>query len=172
MERQRNAWLEPPDGGAPLPGLTPEICDAVIAARPRSPLDFDARVRALIAFLAMPEAASLTAANKRIANLLRKSAGGDAGAAHIDTALLQLDPERELHARLEAIAAPVRVHVARGEHAAALRLLASLRPAVDAFFDGVMVMDEDAALRANRLALLTTLRALFTGIADLSRLPG
>ena len=77
MERQRNAWLEPPDGGPPIPGITPEACDAVIAVRPRSPLDFDARLRALLDFLRLPEAASLTAANKRIANLLKKSAGGD-----------------------------------------------------------------------------------------------
>ena len=75
MERQRNAWLEPPDGGPPIPGITPEACDAVIATRPRSPLDFDARLRALLDFLRLPEAASLTAANKRIANLLKKIRG-------------------------------------------------------------------------------------------------
>jgi len=171
MERLRASYLEAAPETA-LPGMTTELFDAVLATRPRSPLDFDARARAVLEFLALPEAASLTAANKRIANLLRKSAAGDAGAAHIERALLRLPPERELHERLEAVAAPVRAHVARGDHAAGLRELAGLRPAVDAFFDGVMVMDEDAALRANRLALLTTLRGLFTGIADLSRLPG
>ena len=81
LERQRNAWLEPPDGGPPIEGITLEACDAVIALRPRSPLDFDARLRALLGFLRLPEAASLTAANKRIANLLKKSAGGGIGDA-------------------------------------------------------------------------------------------
>ncbi len=172
MERQRNAWLEPPDGGAPIPGITSEICDAVIAAHPRSPLDFDARVRALIGFLALPEAASLTAANKRIANLLKKSAGDSAKSSHIDSALLRTDAERELFAALQGVMHAVPGEIASGEYTAAFTQLARLRPAVDRFFDDVMVMDPDLALRANRLALLGTLRELFAGIADLSRLPG
>jgi glycyl-tRNA synthetase beta chain len=172
MERQRNAWLEPPDGGPPIPGITAEICDAVIAARPRSPLDFDARVRALIGFLALPEGPSLTAANKRIGNLLRKSAGASEGTAHIDVGLLKQDAERTLFAALQNALHTVPGHVTRGDFAAAFTELAKLRPAVDAFFDGVMVMEQDTALRNNRLALLGQLRALFSGIADLSRLPG
>ncbi len=172
MERLRHAWLEPPDGGAPIPGISPEAVDAVLAVRPRSPLDFDARLRALLGFLALPEAASLTAANKRIANLLRKSAGGDAGAAHINAVLLGEGAERALFDALQGVVHTVPGKVAAGDYAGALALLAQLRPAVDAFFDGVMVMDPDLALRANRLALLTTLQGLFAGIADLSRLPG
>jgi len=172
MERQRNAWLEPPDGGPPMPGITPEICDAVIAARPRSPLDFDARVRALIGFLALPGADSLTAANKRIANLLKKSAGGDSGAERIDVSLLQLDPERALYAALQSTLHAVPRSIEAGDYGEAFTELARLRGVVDAFFDGVMVMDPDLALRNNRLALLASLRALFAGIADLSRLPG
>jgi glycyl-tRNA synthetase beta chain len=172
MERQRNAWLEPPDGGPTIPGLTPEACDAVIAVRPRSPLDFDARLRALLGFLQLPEAASLTAANKRIANLLKKSAGDDTGAGSIDAARLTAGAERDLYDAVVAAEHSVPGHVAVGAYAEALSELARLRGAVDAFFDGVMVMDPDLALRANRLALLVTLRGLFTGIADLSRLPG
>jgi glycyl-tRNA synthetase beta chain len=172
MERQRNAWLEPPDGGPPISGITPEACDAVIAARPRSPLDFDARLRALLGFLAMPEAASLTAANKRIANLLKKSAGNEATSQHIDAALLKLDAEHTLFTALQSASHSVPGHIAAGDYAAALTELAQLRPAVDAFFDGVMVMDPDATLRTNRLAMLASLRELFAGIADLSRLPG
>jgi glycyl-tRNA synthetase beta chain len=172
MERLRNAWLEPPDGGPPIPGITPEICDAVLAARPHSPRDFDARVRALIGFLALPEAASLTAANKRIANLLKKSAGGEAGGGHVDVSRLALDPERTLYAAMQQAAHTVPGHVASGRVEAALGELARLRGPVDAFFDGVMVMDPDPALRANRLAMLGQLRELFAGIADLSRLPG
>ncbi len=172
MERQRNAWLEPPDGGPTIPGLTPEACDAVIAVRPRSPLDFDARLRALLGFLQLPEAASLTAANKRIANLLKKSAGDDTGAVSIDASRLTAGAERDLYDAVIAAEHSVPGHVAVGAYAEALSELARLRSAVDAFFDGVMVMDPDLALRANRLALLVTLRGLFTGIADLSRLPG
>jgi glycyl-tRNA synthetase beta chain len=172
LERLRNAWLEPPDGGAPIPGITPEACDAVIATRPRSPLDFDARLRALLDFLALPEAASLTAANKRIANLLAKSAGGDAASTQIDEQRLTPGAERALFDAVLGAEHTVPGRIATGEYAAALAQLAQLRPAVDAFFDGVMVMDPDAALRANRVALLTRLRALFAGIADLSRLPG
>jgi glycyl-tRNA synthetase beta chain len=172
MERQRNAWLEPPDGGPPIPGITPEVCDAVLATRPRSPLDFDARLRALIAFLALPEAASLTAANKRIANLLKKSAGGEAGNATINPALLRFDAERMLFTAVQNASHSVPGRVANGDYSTAFAELARLRPAVDVFFDEVMVMDPDPALRANRLALLGTLRDLFAGIADLSRLPG
>jgi glycyl-tRNA synthetase beta chain len=172
MERQRNAWLEPPDGGPPIPGITPEVCDAVLATRPRSPLDFDARVRALIGFLSLPEAASLTAANKRIANLLKKSAGGAAGNTVIDSRRLKFDAERMLFTALQAVTQSVPGHIAAGNYAAAFAELARLRPAVDTFFDEVMVMDPDAQLRANRLAMIGTLHQLFTGIADLSRLPG
>jgi glycyl-tRNA synthetase beta chain len=170
MERQRASYLEA-EATTALPGVTTELFDAVLVTRPRSPLDFDARVRAVLEFLALPDAASLTAANKRIANLLKKSAGGATGAAAVDAALLRLPAERDLndallnHGNVQAL-------VARGEYTQALRQLAALRPAVDAFFDNVMVMDEDAALRANRLALLNTLRERFVGIADLSRLPG
>jgi glycyl-tRNA synthetase beta chain len=172
MERQRNAWLEPPDGGPPIPGISPEACDAVIATRPRSPLDFDARVRALLGFLALPEAASLTAANKRIANLLSKSAGGGGGGTHVDEQLLRNDAERSLFQAVLSAEHSVPGRIATGEYTMALEELAQLRPAVDAFFEQVMVMDPDPGLRANRLALLTRLRALFSGIADLSRLPG
>jgi glycyl-tRNA synthetase beta chain len=172
MERQRNAWLEPPDGGPPMPGITPEICDAIIAARPRSPLDFDARVRALIGFLALPEAASLTAANKRIANLLKKSAGNELASSKIDAGLLRADAEKALFSALQGVRHSVPGQIAAGEYSAALTELAALRAPVDAFFDDVMVMDPDAALRANRLALLASLRELFLGLADLSRLPG
>ncbi len=172
LERQRGAYLEPPDGGPSMPGMSTEAFDAVLATRPRSPLDFDARLRAVLDFLTLPEAASLTAANKRIANLLKKSAGAELGGAAINAAILGEGAERGLYTALIAAEHSVPGKVAVGDYATALAQLAQLRPAVDAFFDGVMVMDPDAALRANRLALLTTLRGLFTGIADLSRLPG
>ncbi|MET0293017.1 MAG: glycine--tRNA ligase subunit beta [Steroidobacteraceae bacterium] len=171
MERLRASYLEA-DASTALPGVTTELFDAVLATRPRSPLDFDARLRAMLDFLALPDAASLTAANKRIANLLKKSASGASSASTVDAALLRVDAERALNEALTEVGGPVRASVARGDYDAALRALSTLRPRVDAFFDGVMVMDEDLALRANRIALLTALRDLFSGIADLSRLPG
>lgn len=172
MERLRGMYLEPGDGAAVITGITTERFDAVLATRPRSPLDFDARLGALIGFLALPDAHSLTAANKRIANLLKKSAAGATTDTRIDSAKLQLDAERVLYAALQAVAHSVPGHIAGGDYTAAFTELARLRPAVDAFFDQVMVMDPDPALRANRLALLNALQQLFGGIADLSRLPG
>jgi glycyl-tRNA synthetase beta chain len=120
----------------------------------------------------LPEAASLTAANKRIANLLKKSAGGGVVDLAIDPARLKFDAERGLFTALQGVMHSVPGQIAAGEYTAAFTALARLRPSVDTFFDEVMVMDPDPALRANRLALLGTLQQLFTGIADLSRLPG
>ena len=142
----------------------------MLATSPRSPLDIDARLHALAAFLARPEAASLAAANKRIANILKKSDG--AGANSIDPALFREPAEKALGAALAAHREPVRQAIARRDYAGALGELATLKPEVDQFFDAVMVNDPDASLRNNRLALLAELRGLFSGIADLSRLPG
>ena len=172
MERLRASYLEPGESSTALPGVTTESFDAVLATRPRSPLDFDARLRALLTFLALPDAASLIAANKRIANLLRKSASDESASNQIDPMLIKGDAERSLYQSVLAAGHSVPGHIAAGDYAQALTELAWLRAAVDAFFDQVMVMDPDPALRANRLALLTRLRELFTGIADLSRLPG
>jgi glycyl-tRNA synthetase beta chain len=144
--------------------------DAVLAARPASPLDFDARIKALSTFLELPEAASLTAANKRIANILRKAPG--APPAQVDVAQLRASEEVRLFDAMRSLRDAVAEATARREYTGALGRLAQLRPAVDAFFDAVMVMDEDPVLRANRLALLAQLRGLFAGVADLSRLPG
>ncbi|HKZ73591.1 MAG TPA: glycine--tRNA ligase subunit beta, partial [Steroidobacteraceae bacterium] len=168
MERLRSYYLE----GAVELGVTTERFDAVLATRPRSPLDFDARLRALSGFLELPEAASLTAANKRIANILRKSAEPGAAADAIEVAALSEPPEIALHEALRSVRESVTGAIERREYAGALGRLAQLRPAVDAFFDGVMVMDADPRRRGNRLALLSELQRLFGGIADLSRLPG
>jgi glycyl-tRNA synthetase beta chain len=150
--------------------ITTEMFDAVLATRPVSPLDFDARLRALSSFLALPEAASLTAANKRVANILRKA--GEAAPSDVDTGALEAAAEQQLFEALRERRDGVSGATARRDYAASLALLAQLRPAVDAFFDQVMVMDENPKLRANRLALLTQMRELFAGVADLSRLPG
>lgn len=166
MERLRAMYLE----GERLAGVSTEMFDAVQASAPASLTDFEARLRALVAFLADPAAASLTASNKRIANILKKSAGG--APLRVDAALLQLDAERALQRELAAARPGVEAALARRDYAAAFAALAALGPVIDAFFDTVLVNDADAALRSNRLALLAELRALFTRIADLSRLPG
>jgi glycyl-tRNA synthetase beta chain len=169
MERLRAYYLERPA----IPGagaMTTEMFDAVLAARPPSPVDFDARLKALATFLELPEAGSLTAANKRIANILRKS--GERPATEIDVGQLKEPAEIRLFDSMLGLKDAVASAVAGRQYANAFGMLAQLRPVVDTFFDQVMVMDEDRRLRANRLALLAQLQALFAGIADLSRLPG
>jgi glycyl-tRNA synthetase beta chain len=170
LERLRAYYLEGAGRAAATSAITTEMFDAVLAAQPRSPLDFDARLQALAAFLALPEAASLTAANKRIANILRKADG--APRAPVDEAALQAPAEVRLFDAMRALASAVSNTTAQREYTASLGLLAQLRSAVDTFFDEVMVMDPDEKLRVNRLALLAELRGLFAGVADLSRLPG
>jgi glycyl-tRNA synthetase beta chain len=166
IERLRAYYVE---GGTGL-AVTPEMFDAVLATRPASALDFDARLRALVEFLQLPDAASLAAANKRIANILRKateSVGDQVNEERL------IDPAEQILA--EQVAAMARVvaplFVAR-DYTRALQQLSALRAAVDSFFDSVMVMADDAALRANRLALLKRMQGLFMHAADLSRLPG
>ena len=170
MERARAQYLEHSADN----GISTEMFDAVLATRPGSLLDFDARLRALVGFVARPEGASLASANKRIANILRKSEASAAmsQARAVAGELLREDAERELHDALLALREPAAAAVTARDYARALDLLAGLRPQVDGFFDRVLVNDPDAALRNNRLALLAELRALFCGIADLSRLPG
>ena len=172
MERLRAYYLERA-GSAPTPGMaavTTEMFDAVLAARPASPLDFDARLKALSTFMGLPESVSLTAANKRIANILRKAP--DETAPEVDVSRLREAAEVRLYDSMRGLRDSVAAATLRREYTGALGQLAQLRPAVDAFFDQVMVMDEDPLLRANRLGLLAQLQGLFAGVADLSRLPG
>jgi glycyl-tRNA synthetase beta chain len=172
MERLRAYYLDSA-GAPPLPGqaaVTTEMFDAVLATRPASPLDFDARLKALSTFLELPESASLTAANKRIANILRKA--NMTPPAEVDVLRLRESAEVRLFDSIRALRDAVATATAQREYAGALGRLAQLRPAVDAFFDQVMVMDENPQLRANRLSLLAQLQGLFAGVADLSRLPG
>ncbi|MFL6603279.1 MAG: glycine--tRNA ligase subunit beta [Steroidobacteraceae bacterium] len=172
MERLRAYYLERTPSGLPgsAPAFTTEMFDAVLATKPASPLDFDARLNALRAFLDLPEATSLAAANKRIANILRKA--GELPRKDVEVETLKDPAEVRLFDAMRSLQEAVATAVAQREYANALGRLAQLRPPVDAFFEQVMVMDEDPRLRANRLALLAQLHGLFIGIADLSRLPG
>jgi glycyl-tRNA synthetase beta chain len=166
IERLRAYYVEGSAGFA----VTAEMFDAVLATRPASPLDFDARLRALVEFLRLPEALALAAANKRIANILRKAT--EAVGERVDADRLVDPAEQILGEQVEAIARQVEPRFAARDYTAALQSLAVLRNAVDAFFDSVMVMADDPALRANRLALLKRMQGLFMHAADLSRLPG
>jgi glycyl-tRNA synthetase beta chain len=143
--------------------------DAVLANRPASPLDFDARLRALQDFLTLADAPSLAAANKRIANILKKA---DGGSAVVNAELLEDAAEKALFDQVLAMERSIAPLISRREYAAALARLGTLRPSVDLFFEAVMVMAEEATVRENRLALLARLRKLFLHVADLSRLPG
>jgi len=172
MERLRAYYLEGA-GAAPVPGraaVTTEMFDAVLATRPDSSVDFDARLKALSTFLDLPEAASLTAANKRISNILRKA--NTTPPAEVDVTQLREEAEVRLYDAMRGLRDAVSTDTGRQLYTDALGRLALLRPAVDTFFDKVLVMDENPQLRANRLSLLAQLQGLFGGIADLSRLPG
>jgi glycyl-tRNA synthetase beta chain len=166
MDRLRAYYL---DGVGALQAPI-EVFEAVLDNRPASPLDFHRRVEAVLEFARLPAATSLAAANKRVANILRKAGLSDTGP--VDPAQLVEAEEKALHERVVSLAAEVGPLLARREYRAALERLATLREPVDAFFDSVMVMAEDEGLRNNRLALLGQMRGLFLQTADLSRLGG
>ncbi len=149
-------------------GVSADEFDAVLATRPVSPYDFEQRVRAVTAFRRLPEAESLTAANKRIRNILKQVDG--TVPEQIMPQLFAEPAESELYARLTVMLTDVTPLLDAGNYSAALECLAGLRQPVDQFFDSVMVMSEDAAQRDNRLALLNTMSRLFLRVADLSRL--
>ena len=157
-ERLRNALATQFDRAA---------VEAVIALQP--PLQQVAqRVQAVIVFAALPEAPALAAANKRISNILKKAEAESASA--LNPALLQLPAEQNLHQQLVQVQPVAAAQFNAGDYAASLQTLAGLRDAVDAFFNDVMVFDENLALRANRLALLRELHGAMNQVADLARL--
>jgi len=141
--------------------------EAVVSQRPERLDQLIPRIEAVRAFRALPEAEALAAANKRVINILRKS---EAQPGAVNPALLAEEAERALHAELVAAKPEADAAFARGDYASSLMRLASLRGAVDLFFDKVLVNAEDAAVRANRLALLGELEHLFNQVADISKL--
>ncbi len=149
-------------------GYTAQEVDAVVSLRPQRLADVNKRLAAVRAFAALPEAASLAAANKRIGNILKKSEV--LVGTTVREALLQDAKEKELHGALTKVAGVAGPKFDGGDYQGALKECAALKAPVDAFFDTVMVNAEDAALRQNRLALLAQLHALMNRVADLSRL--
>jgi glycyl-tRNA synthetase beta chain len=147
-------------------GFATEVFLAVQAKNITTPLDFDARVRAVHAFAQLPQALALAAANKRVSNILAKHEG--AIAADIETMKLVEIAERALALSVKEQQEKCAPLFASRKYTEALQSLATLRDVVDTFFDNVMVNAEDAALRNNRIALLAQLRALFLEVADIS----
>ncbi|MFK8031731.1 MAG: glycine--tRNA ligase subunit beta [Gammaproteobacteria bacterium] len=141
---------------------------AVAASKPTQPLDFQQRMEAVREFMQLPESDALAAANKRIANILKSAK--DTIPATVDSAHLSEEAEQQLHKQVVAAAATVKPLQANRDYAKSLSALAKLREPVDAFFDQVMVMDENPDKRQNRLALLSELRGLFLHTADFSKL--
>lgn len=142
------------------------VVDAVLALTPPLQQVLD-RVRACTDFARRPEAASLAAANKRIANLLKKATGTQ---SRFDPALMREPAEKALAAVIAELEPQARSAFAQGDFVACMATMAQARDAVDAFFNDIMVMDEDPAVRANRLALLASLHAVMNLVADISRL--
>jgi glycyl-tRNA synthetase beta chain len=149
-------------------GHDPKAVDAVLALDPTRIDQVPAKLAAVKAFAALPEAEALAAANKRVGNILKKVEG--AVAPGFDNSLLQEAAERALAAMLPVVKADAEAAFARGDYTASLQALAKLRTPVDAFFNDVMVNAEDPALRANRLGLLATLHHAMNRVADISKL--
>jgi glycyl-tRNA synthetase beta chain len=149
-------------------GTPHDLFEAVATVLPDSIADFEHRVRAVADFRKLPEATALAAANKRISNILRKAEQPVPGAADPD--LFEMDAERELYEQINRLAEKTRPMMADANYGATLQALSGLRTVVDRFFDDVMVMADQPAVRGNRLALLASLSRQFLQVADLSRL--
>jgi len=158
IERLRHYYREQGHGSA--------LISAVFTSDWDTLPDLEKRLEALSGFMGQESAESLASANKRIGNILRKSE--TEFSSKIDDDLLRIEEERVLFGEIISMEKLVTPLLEQGDYEASLKLLAGLREPVDDFFDAVMVMDEDAALRGNRLALLTRLKSLFDRIADLS----
>lgn len=149
-------------------GVSKELFNAVIAAHPYSPYDVMCRINAMQYFLQLPEADSLTAANKRVSNLLKKVS--EVKDVEVNTNLLSLPQEIALAEAIQQHSQQLTSWIESRDYQAVLRELSTSKQVVDDFFDSVMVMDKNEAIRNNRLALLKTLQDLFLQVADLSEI--
>ncbi|MEW8003180.1 MAG: DALR anticodon-binding domain-containing protein [Candidatus Thiodiazotropha sp.] len=148
--------------------MSVDLFHAVAEVRPQNLTDFDQRIRALSDFSNLPEAESLSAANKRIRNILKKS--DEPLGQTVDPSLFENEAERALATKIDELKPQTQPLFERGEYTQGLQILAALKEPVDRFFDQVMVMAEDRNLRNNRLTLLAQLESLFLSVADISRL--
>ena len=149
-------------------GVSVDTIQAVQAINPHMPLDFDQRIRAVQTFSNLPQASMLADSNKRVANILAKSEVSVADT--VDEALLSEPAEQNLYASVKQAQTVVQPLLEQADYTQVLQTLASLDEPLTQFFDNVMVNSEDTALKANRLALLKQVRALFLTVADISEL--
>ncbi len=151
------------DAGTPF-----DVFEAVAAVEPRSVADFEHRVRAVTDFRELPEAEALAAANKRIANILKKT--DDSLPEKVDPDLFELTAEKDLYEHIDAVEKAIAPMADNANYGAILQTLSRLRLPVDRFFEDVMVMADKPEVRANRLALLSALSQQFLKVADVSHL--
>ncbi|WP_201586459.1 glycine--tRNA ligase subunit beta [Psychrobacter jeotgali] len=149
-------------------GVNVDTIQAVQAINPHMPLDFDQRIRAVQTFSELPQASMLADSNKRVANILAKSEGEVAGS--IDESLLSEPAEQALYKIVHQAQTEVAPLLETADYTQVLQTLTQLDAPLTQFFADVMVNSEDAALKANRLALLKQVRALFLTVADISEL--
>ncbi len=149
-------------------GVSVDTFEAVLAVKPATLNDFDQRINAVTEFRGLPEAEALAAANKRISNLLKKVEGELSSS--IDTKLFDVDAESALHQAMQDATSSATRAMASSAYSDALKALSTLRSPVDAYFDDVMVMVDDAAVKANRLAMLGQLQSAFLQVADIGLL--
>ncbi|KZN42086.1 glycine--tRNA ligase subunit beta [Pseudoalteromonas luteoviolacea] len=147
-------------------GISVDVIQAVLARRPTQPVDFDRRVKAVSHFRTLEEAEALAAANKRVNNILAKN--NVTSDAAVSSELLVEAAEKQLAEQVAALTEELAPVYEQGDYQQALTRLASLREVVDTFFDNVMVMADDEAVKQNRLALLSQLSRLFLNTADIS----
>ncbi|RLA23693.1 MAG: glycine--tRNA ligase subunit beta [Gammaproteobacteria bacterium] len=160
LERLKGLFLEE--------GFSADELDAVLSVHPTRPLDFEERLQAVKAFRSLPESESLAAANKRIRNILRKA--GSLSQHAVDTKQLIEPAEKQLWEQTQNASEAIAPLLSQRDYSAALKRLALLREVTDLFFDEVMVMADDEAIRNNRLTLLSATGNLFLSIADISKL--
>jgi glycyl-tRNA synthetase beta chain len=151
-------------------GVSADLVQAVRARQDDWFYDLDKRLNALKLFITMPEASSLSAACKRVNNLLAHAAKIDLTDADINETLIEDGAEKALYLHINKITKSVASLYIAADYGALLKQLASLREPVDAFFDNVMVMVDDDAVKQNRLAILARLQELLQGVADISML--
>ena len=173
LERLRSWYIAGQAPGFAAGDITPEMFEAVRSRSPVSPLDFQERLLAVHRFMILDAASSLAAANKRIANILKKAEKGkDKFAGNpVVTDLFDCEEERLLYKAVETVLPGHEADLAARNYANVLKRLAELRDPVDGYFDQVMVMTDDDQQRANRLAQLGQLRELFLDVADISCIP-
>lgn len=150
-------------------GIVVEIFESVMACNPTSPIDFDRRIQAVLKFQTLPYASSLAAANKRVNNILKKQENIHFNPTN--SALFEFEAEHQLAKQIAVREKIVDALYKNADYEKALAELSTLKEPIDQFFDSVMIMVDDEKKKQNRLALLFSIRALFTKVADISLLP-